>query len=124
MYFGQVEPASKHDIESIVEDQANFYCMLFAATGIPPMKEDYKLSDLKIQFDVHLRFACVEDENVFRTILRMSTNFNMGLTFYSKGRNLRSNSRMAITWLCLLKALTDAYRCIHSIICTTMFNWA
>ena len=108
MYFGQVGPTSKHDTESIVEDRASFYSTFFATTRILPKKEEYKLSELKTQFEVHLRLACVEEENIFRAMLWMCTDYNMELTLYSKRGNPRSKSRMAITWLCPLKVLSNA----------------
>jgi hypothetical protein len=47
-------------MEEIVGRRAAFYSTLFAYTGIPPKKEEYKLSELRTLFEVHLRFACVE----------------------------------------------------------------
>jgi hypothetical protein len=56
-FFGRVGPSTTTDTKEIVARRAAFYGTLFACTGIPPKKEEYKLSELKTLFEVPLRFA-------------------------------------------------------------------
>jgi hypothetical protein len=107
-FFGRVGPSTATDTEEIVARRAAFYGTLFACTGIPPKKEEYKLSELRTLFEVHLRFACMEQNGVFKAVLHMYTDYNSGLTRYSGSENLTSRSKMTIYWLHPLKALSDA----------------
>ena len=43
-----------NNMEEIVAQKAAFYGTLFACTRIPPKKEEYKLSELRTLFEVHL----------------------------------------------------------------------
>jgi hypothetical protein len=53
-------PSTATDTEEIVARRAAFYGTLFACIGIPQKKEEYKFSELRTLFEVHLRFACME----------------------------------------------------------------
>jgi hypothetical protein len=92
------------DTEEIVARRATFYGTLFACTGIPPEKEEYKLSELKTLFEVHLWFACMEQNGVFEAMLRMCIDYDSGLTCYSGSGNPISRPKMTISWLRPLKA--------------------
>jgi hypothetical protein len=107
-FFGRVGPSTAADIEEIVARRAAFYGTLFACTRIPPKKEEYKLSELRTLFEVYLRFACIEWNGVFEAMLRMCTDYDSGLMRYSASRNPTSRPKMIISWLCPLKALSDA----------------
>jgi hypothetical protein len=96
-FFGRVEPSTTEDTEAMVTDRAAFYNMLFATTGIPSKKEDYKISELRVLFEVHLRFACVEQDSMFATLLQMCNNYEQGLIDYSEIG--KSRPRMRISWL-------------------------
>ena len=106
-FFGRVGPYTATNTEDIVAQRAAFYGTLFACTGIPPKKEEYKLSELKTLFDVHLRFACMEQNGVFEAVLCMCTDYDSGWTHYSSSGNLTSRPKMTISWLRPLKALSD-----------------
>jgi hypothetical protein len=107
-FFGRVGPTTAIDTEEIVAQRAAFYGTLFAYTGIPPKKEEYKLSELRTLFEVHLRFAYMEQNGVFEVVLRMCTDYDSGLTRYSGSGNPTSRPKMTISWLRPLKALSDA----------------
>jgi hypothetical protein len=62
-----------------VARRAAFYGTMFACTEIPPKKEEYKLSELRTLFEVHLRYACMEHNGVFEAVLRMCTDYDSGL---------------------------------------------
>jgi hypothetical protein len=85
-----------------------FYSTLFAYTGIPLKKEEYKLSELRTLFEVHLRFACVEQNGVFEAVLRMCIDYDSGLTRYSGSGTPTSKLKILISWFHPLKALSDA----------------
>jgi hypothetical protein len=118
-FFGRVGPSTATDTEEIVGPRAAFYGTLFACTGIPPKKEEYKLSELRTLFEVHLRFACMEQNGVFEAVLRMCTDYDSGLTRYSGNGNPTSRPKMTISWLRPLKALGDADLCIIAQKCST-----
>jgi hypothetical protein len=63
-FFGRVGLSIAIDIEEIVAWRVAFYGTLFAYIGIPLKKEEYKLSELRTLFEVHLRFACIERNRV------------------------------------------------------------
>jgi hypothetical protein len=107
-FFGRVGPSIATDTEEIVARRAAFYGTLFACTGIPPKKQEYKLSKLRTPFELHLWFACMEQNEVFEAMLRMYTDYDSGLTHYSGSGNLTSRPKMTISWLHPLKALSDA----------------
>jgi hypothetical protein len=107
-FFGRVGPNTAIDTEEIVARRAAFYGTLFACTGIPPKKEEYKLSELRTSFEVHLRYACMEQNGVFEAVLRMCIDYDSGLTCYSGSGNPTSRPKMTISWLRPLKALSDA----------------
>jgi hypothetical protein len=107
-FFGRVGPSTATDTEEIVARRAAFYGTLFACTGIPPKKEEYKPSELRTLFEVHLRYACMEQNGVFEAVLRMCTDYDSGLTRYSGSGNPTSRPKMTISWLHPLKALSDA----------------
>jgi hypothetical protein len=107
-FFGRVGPSTATDPEEIVARRAAFYGTLFACTGIPPKKEEYKLSELRTLFEVHLQYACMEQNGVFEEVLRMCTEYDSGLTYYSGSGNPTSRPKMTISWLRSLKALSDA----------------
>jgi hypothetical protein len=107
-FFGRVGTSTATDTEEIVARRAAFYGTLFACTGIPPKKEEYKLSELRTLFEVHLRYACMEHNGVFEAVLRMCTDYDSGLTRYSGSGNPTSRPKMTISWLHPLKALSDA----------------
>jgi hypothetical protein len=46
MFFGKMGSSIQNDMIAMVGDQAAFYGTLFASTGIPPSKEEYKLLEL------------------------------------------------------------------------------
>ena len=108
IYFGRVGPSSKSDTQVIVDQRARFYSTLFAATGMQPTKEDPTLSELKTKFDVHLRFACLENDNAFKAVLHMCNDFDDGRTKYSMTRTQKSGLKIAISWLRPLRVLNDA----------------
>jgi hypothetical protein len=105
-FFGRMGPNTTVDTEATVNDRATFYSTLFAATGIPPKKEDYKVSELRVLFEVHLRFACVEQDSVFAALLQMCNDYEQGLTQYNETG--KSRPRMKISWLRPLRVLHDA----------------
>ena len=78
IHFGRVGPSSKSDTQAIVDQRAQFYSTLFAATRMQPTKEDPTLSELKTKFDVHLRFACLENNNAFKVVVCMYDDFDEG----------------------------------------------
>jgi hypothetical protein len=96
-----------------------FYGTLFACTGIPPKKEEYKLSELITLFEVHLWFACMEQNRMFRNVLLMCTNYDSGFTRYSASGNPTFRVKMTISWLRPLKALRDKDLCIIAQKCST-----
>jgi hypothetical protein len=73
--FGRVGPNTVVDMEATANDRAAFYSTLFAATWIPLKKEDYKVSELRVFFEVHLCFACVEQDSVFAALLQMCNDY-------------------------------------------------
>jgi hypothetical protein len=103
-----------------VARRAAFYGTLFACTGISPKKEEYKLSELRTLFEVHLRYACMEQNGVFKAVLRMCIDYDSGLTRYSGSGNLTSRPKMTISWLRPLKALSDADLRIIAQKCSTV----
>jgi hypothetical protein len=105
-FFGRVGPSTATDTEEIVAQRAAFYGTLFSCTGIPP-KEEYKLLELRTLFEVHLRYACMEQNGVFEAVLHMYTDYDSGLTHYSGSGNPTSRPKMTISWLRPLKALSD-----------------
>jgi hypothetical protein len=107
MYFGKVGSSTPDDTEVTEEDRAAFYGTLFASTGIPPSKEEYKLLELRALFQIFLRFACLERDIVFDAVLRMCTDYDRDITEYSKSRHSKSRPRLAISWLKPLRSLHD-----------------
>jgi hypothetical protein len=83
-FFGRVGPSIAADMEAMVNDRAAFYSTLFVATGIPPKKEDYKILELRVLFDVYLRFACVEQDSMFAALLQVCNDYEQGLIQYSE----------------------------------------
>ena len=95
--FERMEPSMATNTEEIVAQRAAFYGILFVCIRIPSKKEEYKLSELRIFFEVHLWFACMEQNGVFKAVLCMCTNYNNGLIHYSGSGNPTSKSKMTIS---------------------------
>jgi hypothetical protein len=96
-FFGRIEPNTANDTEETVARRIAFYDTLFACTGIPPKREEYKLSKLKTLFEVHLRFACMELNRMFKEVLRMCTDYDSGFTRYSASGNPTSRPKITIS---------------------------
>jgi hypothetical protein len=122
MYFGKVGSSIPDDIEATVEDRAAFYGILFASTGIPSSTEEYKLSELRALFQIFLRFACLKRDVVFDSVLRMCTDYDMGLTEYSESRHSKSRPRLAISWLKPLRSLHDPDIGMFARKCSTFYG--
>jgi hypothetical protein len=75
-----VGPSKEIDMEETVVQRAAFYSLLFAYTGIPPKKEEYKFLRLRVLFEVHLRFACVERNTMFEVVLHVCMEYDSNLT--------------------------------------------
>jgi hypothetical protein len=118
-FFGRVGPSTATDTEEVVAQRVAFYGTLFACTGIPPKKEEYKLSELRTLFEVHLRFACIEQNWMFTEVLRMYSDYDSGFTRYSASGNPTSRPKMTISWLRPLKALSNKDLCIIAQKCST-----
>jgi hypothetical protein len=111
-FFGRIGPSTAIDTVEIVARRATFYGTLFACTGIPPKKEEYKFSELRTLFEVYLRFACMEQNRMFEDVLCVCTDYDNGFTRYSASRNPTSRPKMTISWLRPLKALSEKDLCI------------
>ena len=67
--FERGGPSSKTNTQVIVDQQIQFYSTLFVATNMQSTKEDPILLELKIKFDVHLRFVCLENDDAFKVVV-------------------------------------------------------
>jgi hypothetical protein len=68
-----------------------------AKSPIIPIGQDYKKSELRVLFEVHLHFVCVEHDSLFVALLQMYNDYEQGLTNYIENGKLRP--RMTISWL-------------------------
>jgi hypothetical protein len=73
-----------------IHDGIVFYGTFFASISIPPKIKEYKLSELRGLIEEHLRFVCVEQDNIFEALLCICTNCEKGFTEY----NDRGNSQL------------------------------
>ena len=108
IYFERVGPLNKSDTQVIVDQRAQLYSTLFATIGIQPTKEDPILSELRTKFDVHLRFACLENDDGFKAMLCKCNDFDDGQTKYSMIATQKSGLEIAISLLHPLQVLNDA----------------
>ena len=68
-FFGRVGPSTAKDSQAIIDDRDRFYTTLHAATGIQPTGEHFKLLELRTKFEVHLRYACMQNDIDFEAVV-------------------------------------------------------
>lgn len=61
--------------QAIVDERRKFYSALFVARSIAPTKENPTISELKIRFEVHSRYACLKDKSTFEAVVCMCDDF-------------------------------------------------